>query len=123
VLGMPHNINTINNKFLSSMSLISIKNSVGKYIMLSILILFSLGCSKEEKKCKNEKIYACIDVVEDEIEKTNSVLPSGGATQLNDSTLFITFFNFSTNTVSEKYVVLGCDCELLYYEDEDPRPN
>lgn len=120
---MPHNINTINNKFLSSMSLISIKNSVGKYIMLSILILFSLGCSKEEKKCKNEKIYACIDVVEDEIEKTNSVLPSGGATQLNDSTLFITFFNFSTNTVSEKYVVLGCNCELLYYEDEDPRPN
>ena len=120
---MPHNINIINNKLFSSMLFISIKNSIGKYIMLSILILFSLGCSKEEKKCKNEKIYACIDVVEDEIKKNNSVLPSGGATQLNDSTLFITFFNSSTNTVSEKYVVLGCDCELLYYENEDPRPN
>ena len=91
--------------------------------MLSILILFSLGCSKEEEKCKNEKIYACIDVVENEIKKKNSVLPSGGATQLNDSTLFITFFDYSINTVSEKYVVLGCDCELLYYEDEDPRSN
>ena len=52
---MPHNINIINNKLFSSMSFISIKNSIGKYIMLSILILFSLGCSKEEEKCKNEK--------------------------------------------------------------------
>ena len=120
---MPHNINIINNKFFSSMSFISTKNSIGKYIMLSILILFSLGCFKEEKKCKNEKIFACIDIVENEIKKTNSVLPSGGAKQINDSTLFITFFNSSTNTVSEKYVVLGCDCELLYYEDKDPRPN
>ena len=120
---MPHNINIINNKFFSSMSFISTKNSIGKYIMLSILILFSLGCSKEEKKCKNEKIFACIDVVENEIKKKKSVLPTGGATQINDSTLFITFFDYSTNTVSEKYVVLGCDCELLYYEDEDPRLN
>jgi hypothetical protein len=118
---MPHKINIINNKFFSNMSFISIKNSIGKYIMLSILILFSLGCSKEEKKCKNEKIYACIDVVEDKNKKKNSVLPSGGAIQLNDSTLFITFFDYSTNTVSEKYVVLGCDCELLYYEDERPK--
>ena len=109
------------NKFFSSMSFISIKNSIGKYIMLSILILFSLGCSKEKEKCKNEKIFACIDVVENEIKKKNSVLPTGGATQINDSTLFITFFDYSTNTISEKYVVLGCECELLYYEDEKPK--
>ena len=118
---MLHNINIINKKLFSSMSFIAIKNSISKYIMLSILILFSLGCFKKEKKCKNERIYACIDVVEDEIKKNNSILPSGGATQLNDSTLFITFFNSSTNTVSEKYVVLGCECELLYYEDERPK--
>ena len=49
------------------------------------------------------------------------MLPTGGATQINDSTLFITFFDYSTNTVSEKYVVLGCECELLYYEDERPK--
>ena len=103
------------------MSFISIQNSIGKYIMLSILILFSLACSKEEEKCKNEKIFACIDVVENEIKKKNSVLPTGGATQINDSTLFITFFDYSTNTISEKYVVLGCECELLYYEDEKPK--
>ena len=38
------------------MTFISIKNSISKYIMLSILILFSLGCSKKEEKCKNEKV-------------------------------------------------------------------
>ena len=118
---MPHNINIINNKLFSSMSFISIKNSIGKYIMLSILILFSLGCSKEEEKCKNEKIFACIDVVENEIKKKNSVLPTGGATQINDTTIFVSFYDYSTTSISEIYAVLGCDCELLYFDNERPK--
>ena len=100
------------------MSIISFKKNINKYLALSILILFSFGCKKEEKKCR--KIWSCVDVVREEIKKRDSALPVGGATQINDSTLFVTFFDYSISSISKKWVIFGCDCELVYFDDERP---
>ena len=63
---------------------------------------------------------SCVDVIREEIKKKDSTLPVGGATQINDSTLWITYFDYSISSVSEKYVIFGCDCELVYFDDEKP---
>ena len=52
--------------------------------------------------------------------KEVAILPSDGIILLENWTYFLTYFDSNTNKITEKYIKMDCNCDLIYFGDEDP---
>ena len=50
-----------------------------------------------------------------------SVMPPDGIVPLEDWTYFLAYFDSNTNQITEKYIKMDCNCDLVFFGDEDPR--
>tara|TARA_B100000029_G_scaffold516356_1_gene629066 strand:- start:3743 stop:4084 length:342 start_codon:yes stop_codon:yes gene_type:complete len=106
----------MNNKFLSNIYLIR--------LMIVIVLLFVLiSCNsskKEEKDCAYNNIRNCEDFISKIIYDKGSVMPPDGIVPLKDWTFFLTYFDSNTSQITEKYIKMDCNCDLIYFGDENP---
>ena len=92
--------------------------------LLTILLYLGLnGCSSEkknEKECSYELPRGCEDFIGLEIHNRGSRLPGDGIVLLEDWTFFLTYFDNNINDITEKYIKVDCNCEVLYFGDNNP---
>ena len=81
--------------------------------LLTILLYLGLnGCSSEkknEKECSYELPRGCEDFIGLEIHNRGSKLPADGIVLDNN-----------INDITEKYIKVDCNCEVLYFGDQNP---
>ena len=47
-------------------------------------------------------------------------MPPDGIVPQENWTYFLTYFDSNTNKITEKYIKMDCNCDLIYFGDEDP---
>jgi len=107
----------MNKKFLSNINL---------SISFIVIVLFFglLSCSsskKEEEECVYNHPRNCEEWISQEVFKRGSNLPSDGIILLENWTFFLTYFNNKTSKISNEYVIVDCNCEIVYFGNDDPR--
>lgn len=106
----------MNKKFLSNINLI-------KSIIVIVLFFVLISCNsskKEKDECIYKNIRNCQDFISKIIYEKGSIIPPDGIIPKENWTYFLTYFDSNTNKISEKYLKMNCNCELIYFGDEDP---
>ena len=106
----------MNKKFLSNINLT---------ISFIVIVLFFglLSCNsskKEEKECAYTNIRNCENFIAKIVYDKGSVMPPDGIVHQENWTYFLTYFDSNTNKITEKYIKMDCNCDLIYFGDEDP---
>ena len=47
-------------------------------------------------------------------------MPPDGIVPQENWTYFLTYFDSNTNKITEKYIKMDCNCDLIYFGDNDP---
>ena len=76
---------------------------------------------KEEEECVYNHPRNCEEWISQEVFKRGSNLPSDGIILLENWTFFLTYFNNKTSKISNEYVIVDCNCEIVYFGNDDPR--
>ena len=107
----------MNKKFLSNIYLF-------KSIIVIVLFFVLISCNsskKEENNCTYNNINNCQDFISKIIYDKGSVMPPDGIVPLEDWTYFLAYFDSNANQITEKYIKMDCNCDLVFFGDEDPR--
>ena len=116
MLGIPQIISSMKKKFLSNISV-----STSFIVIVLFFVLLSCNSSKkEEEECAYKNIRNCEKFISELIYKKGSVMPPDGIIPKENWTYFLTYFDSNTNKIAEKYIKMDCNCELIYFGDEDP---
>ncbi len=113
---MPHINNTMKKKSLSKIILL-------KLLLVFVLCLADFGCTnskKIEEECSYTHPRGCEDFIGLEIFNRGSRLPADGIVLIKDWTFYLTYFDNSLNKLTEKYITVDCNCEVLYFGDRNP---
>lgn len=106
----------MNKKFLSNIILL---NSIIVIVLFFVLISCN-SSKKEEKECAYTNIRNCEDFITKIIYDKGSIMPPDGIVPLENWTYFLAYFDSNTNKISEKYIKMDCNCDLIYFGEEDP---
>lgn len=107
----------MNKKFLSNITL-------SKLTLVIVLFFVLISCNsskKEEEECVYSHPRNCEEWISQEVFKRGSNLPSDGIILLENWTFFLTYFNNKTSKISNEYVIVDCNCEIVYFGNDDPR--
>ncbi len=103
-----------------------LSNKFNLFVFFGILLIFfTNSCNsinKEEKNCYYSHPRNCEQFISQKIFKLGSRLPSDGVILLEDWTFYLTYFDTNTSKISEKYIKMDCNCEIVYFGDENPLP-
>jgi hypothetical protein len=92
-------------------------------IILVILFFIGNGCTTKEKKseeCYYNQPRNCQQYLETEVKSRGSLLALDGIVVLEDWTFYLTYFDNVTKKITEKYVKVNCNCDILYFDDSKP---
>ena len=106
----------MNKKFLSI--IFKLKTTIA-----IILFLVNISCTNEKKneaECSYELPRGCEDFIGLEIFNRGSRLPADGIVLLEGWTFYLTYFDSGTNDITEKYITVDCNCEVIYFGDDNP---
>jgi len=93
--------------------------------LIHLLLLFFIvnGCTTKEKKteeCYYNHPRNCQQYLEVEVKSRGSLLALDGIVVLEGWTFYLTYFDNVTKKITEKYVKVNCNCEILYFDDTKP---
>ena len=94
-----------------------------KYLLVFVLFLIAIGCTnskKIEEECYYTHPRGCEDFIGLEIFNKGSRLPADGIVLLKNWTFYLTYFDNSLNKLTEKYMTVDCNCEVIYFGDKNP---
>ena len=103
-------------KFLSNIYLF-------KSIIVIVLFFVLISCNsskKEEKECAYTNIRNCENFITKIVYDKGSIMPPDGIVPQENWTYFLTYFDSNTNKITEKYIKMDCNCDLIYFGDDDP---
>jgi len=106
------------------MKKISLSNILNIKCLIAIVLLLMINsCSsnkKNEIECDFSHPRNCEDFISKVVYDKGSILPADGIVVLKDWTYFLTYFDSNTNQIEEKYIKMNCNCELIYFGEDNP---
>ena len=103
-------------KSLSNM--INIKNLIA--IVLFLAINSCSSNKKNEIECDFNHPRNCEDFISKVVYDKGSILPADGIVFLKNWTYYLTYFDNKSNQIEERYIKMNCNCELIYFGDDNP---
>jgi len=101
-----------------------LSNMLNNKILIGIVLLLTINsCStnkKNEIECDFSHPRNCEDFISKIVYDKGSILPADGIVVLKNWTYFLTYFDSNTNQIEEKYIKMNCNCELIYFGDDNP---
>ncbi len=105
----------MNKKFLS--------NIINQKYIIAILLFGLLSCNNgknDKDNCAVPNPRGCDSFIIEKISKEGNNLPGDGLIYLEDRTFFLTYFDYNINKITEKYLKIDCNCQIIYFDETNP---